>query len=62
MEVSFTFSSQSAQSQYSFAEWYERERERVFFPFLLKCSSFEAALSTDIFFLGAFLKKIAEGL
>lgn len=61
MEVSFTFSSQSAQSQYSFAEWYERERES-FFPFLLKCSSFEAALSTDIFFLGAFLKKIAEGL
>lgn len=58
MEASFTFSSQSAQSQYSFAEWYKRE----FFSFLLKCSSFEAALSTDIFFLGAFMKKIAEGL
>lgn len=51
MEASFTFSSQSAQSQYSFAEWYKRE-----------CSSFEAALSTDIFFLRAFMKKIAEGL
>lgn len=54
MEASFTFSSQSAQSQYFF--------ETEFFSFLLKCSSFEAALSTDIFFLGAFMKKIAEGL